>query len=82
LPYDVPQFLVLGAWPLMMGLTMYLQQKLAPASPDPVQAAMFKWMPFIFTIMLAHFPAGLVIYWTWSNLLAISQQYYLLKRHA
>lgn len=82
LPYTPPGFLMIGIWPILMGLTMYAQQKLAPTSPDPVQAAIFKWLPVIFTFMLAHFPAGLVIYWTWSNLLSVAQQWLLLKRHA
>lgn len=82
LPYTPPSFLLIGIWPVLMGLTMYLQQKLAPASPDPTQAMVFKWLPVVFTFMLAHFPAGLVIYWTWSNSLSILQQWVLLKRHA
>ena len=62
---------MIGAWPLIMGVTMFLQQKLNPQPPDPVQAKMFMFLPIVFTFMLAHFPAGLVIYWTWNNLLSI-----------
>lgn len=82
LPFTPPGFLMIGAWPLLMGVTMYLQQKLAPSNPDPTQAMIFRWLPVVFTFMLAHFPAGLVIYWTWSNTLSILQQWVLLKRHA
>ncbi len=70
----------LGAWPLIMGFTMYLQQVLNPPPPDPVQAKLFKFMPVIFTFMLANFPAGLVIYWTWNNLLSVAQQWLIMRR--
>ena len=62
-------------------VTMFLQQKLNPAPPDPIQASLFNWMPVIFTFMLGTFPAGLVIYWAWSNTLSILQQSYIMKRH-
>ena len=62
----------MGAWPLIMGCTMFLQQRLNPPPPDPVQARMFQFMPLIFTFMLARFPAGLVIYWSWNNLLSVA----------
>jgi YidC/Oxa1 family membrane protein insertase len=62
-----------------MGLTMWLQQRLNPQPPDPVQAKVFTWMPVIFTFMLAGMPAGLVIYWSWNNLLSIGQQYYIMS---
>jgi len=75
-------FLHLGIWPLLMGATMYFQQKLNPAPPDPVQAKVFQFMPIIFTFMLGTFPAGLVIYWTWNNLLSIAQQWVMMKRVA
>ncbi|MCU0984555.1 MAG: membrane protein insertase YidC [Acetobacteraceae bacterium] len=75
-------FLHLGIWPLLMGVTMYVQQKLNPAPPDPVQAKVFQFMPIIFTFMLGTFPAGLVIYWTWNNLLSIAQQWVMMKRVA
>jgi YidC/Oxa1 family membrane protein insertase len=81
LPFDVPAFLLLGVWPVLMGITMWVQMRLNPTPPDPVQAAMFNWMPLIFTFMLASMPAGLVIYWTWSNLLSILQQSYIMKKH-
>ncbi len=83
LPFDptaISPFLHLGAWPLIMGLTMFLQQKLNPPPPDPVQARMFQFMPLIFTFMLARFPAGLVIYWSWNNLLSIGQQWLIMRR--
>ena len=75
-------FLHLGIWPLLMGSTMYFQQKLNPAPPDPMQAKVFAFMPFIFTFMLGAQPAGLVIYWAWNNLLSISQQWLIMKRQA
>jgi YidC/Oxa1 family membrane protein insertase len=72
---------MLGIWPLLMGITMWVQMRLNPAPADPVQASMFNWMPIIFTFMLGSMPAGLVIYWTWSNLLSILQQSYIMKRN-
>jgi YidC/Oxa1 family membrane protein insertase len=74
-------FLVLGAWPLLMGLTQWVQMKLTPASPDPTQAAIMNWMPILFTFMLAGFPAGLVIYWTWNNSLSVLQQIIVMRRN-
>jgi YidC/Oxa1 family membrane protein insertase len=68
----------LGVWPIIMGVTMWLQQKLNPAPPDPVQARIFMFLPIVFTFTLARFPAGLVIYWAWNNLLSISQQKFLM----
>ncbi|MDD3030045.1 MAG: membrane protein insertase YidC [Alphaproteobacteria bacterium] len=79
LPYDVPSFLQIGAWPVLMGLSMFLQQKLSPQPPDKSQARIFMILPVVFTFMLAHMPAGLVIYWTWSNLLGILQQWYIMR---
>ncbi|KAA3502721.1 membrane protein insertase YidC [Rhizobium rhizogenes] len=81
LPYDVPHFLMIGVWPLIMGITMFLQMRMNPTPPDPTQAMIFTWMPLIFTFMLASFPAGLVIYWAWNNTLSISQQALIMKRH-
>ncbi|MDA0785339.1 MAG: membrane protein insertase YidC [Proteobacteria bacterium] len=78
--WDVPFGLALGAWPILMGITMFLQQKLNPAPADPVQAKIFLLMPVFFTIFLASFPVGLVIYWTWNNLLSITQQYVIMRR--
>ncbi|NWH07486.1 MAG: membrane protein insertase YidC [Alphaproteobacteria bacterium] len=80
IPIALPQFLHIGVWPLIMGVTMWLQTKLNPPAPDPVQQRMFALMPFIFTLMLASFPSGLVIYWAWNNLLSIAQQYVIMRR--
>ena len=80
LPYDVPAFLMIGIWPLIMGVTMFLQMRMNPTPPDPTQAMIFNWMPVVFTFMLAAFPAGLVIYWAWNNLLSIIQQGVIMKR--
>jgi len=79
-PSTISPWLHLGAWPLIMGVTMFLQQKLNPPPPDPMQARMFQFMPIIFTFMLASFPAGLVIYWSWNNLLSIAQQWLIMRR--
>jgi YidC/Oxa1 family membrane protein insertase len=81
IPWDPPMaFLHLGIWPLIMGATMFLQTKMNPAPADPMQEKIFLWMPVIFTFMLASFPAGLVIYWAWNNLLSILQQYVIMRR--
>jgi YidC/Oxa1 family membrane protein insertase len=80
LPYHVPEFLHIGVWPLLMGITMWLQMQLNPQQADPVQQQIFSWMPVIFTFMLASFPAGLVIYWAWSNTLSLTQQSYIMKK--
>jgi YidC/Oxa1 family membrane protein insertase len=82
LPYSTdifPDFLNLGVWPILMGITMFVQMSLNPPPPDPVQAKVFKFMPVFFTFLLATFPAGLVIYWTWNNLLSIIQQWYIMQ---
>ncbi len=71
----------LGVWPIIMGITMWVQMKLNPPPPDPTQAMIFGFMPIIFTFMLGSFPAGLVIYWAWNNLLSVLQQYFIMKRH-
>ncbi|MCW5700171.1 MAG: membrane protein insertase YidC, partial [Rhodospirillales bacterium] len=78
--WQPPDMLMIGAWPLVMGITMFLQQKLNPQPPDPVQAKIFMALPVVFTIMLARFPAGLVIYWTWNNVLSILQQWVIMRR--
>jgi YidC/Oxa1 family membrane protein insertase len=78
-PSTISPFLHLGAWPLIMGFTMWLQQRLNPPPPDPTQAKLFQFMPVIFTFMLARFPAGLVIYWTWNNLLSVAQQWLIMR---
>ena len=87
IPFDptalpmVGHFLHLGAWPLIMGVTMWAQMKLNPAPPDPTQQMIFNWMPLIFTFMLASFPAGLVIYWAWNNSLSVTQQSIIMRKH-
>ena len=81
IPWTPPHLLMLGVWPILMGITMWVQMRLNPAPTDPIQASMFNWMPLIFTFMLASMPAGLVIYWTWSNLLSILQQSYIMKKN-
>jgi YidC/Oxa1 family membrane protein insertase len=80
LPFVPPEFLMIGAWPLVMGLTMFLQQKLNPQPVDPMQARMFMILPIVFTYMLSRFPAGLVIYWAWNNTLSIAQQWVIMRR--
>ena len=83
LPFDpgaTTSYLHLGVWPLIMGVTMFLQQKLNPPPPDPVQAKIFQFMPIVFTFMMSSFPAGLVIYWSWNNLLTIAQQWTIMRR--
>ena len=80
IPIDLPQVLTIGVWPLIMGVTMFVQMQMNPAPPDPTQAMIFKWMPVVFTFMLAAFPAGLVIYWAWNNFLSIMQQGFIMKR--
>lgn len=87
IPYDptlVPvlgQFLHLGFWPIVMGITMFFQMKLNPAPPDPTQKMIFDWMPLIFTFMLASFSAGLVIYWAWNNTLSVAQQSFIMHKN-
>ena len=80
IPWGAPDLLHFGAWPLIMGLTMFLQQRLNPQPADPVQAKLFLFMPLVFTIFLASFPAGLVIYWAWNNTLSIAQQWIIMTR--
>ena len=80
LPYDVPSFLMIGAWPIAMGVTMFIQQKLNPAPTDPIQAKIFMFFPLFLTVILAPFPAGLVIYWTVNNVLTMAQQIFIMKR--
>ena len=86
IPWDLPTFLAvpsivaIGAWPLLMGGSMFLQQKLNPTPADPIQARMFMLMPLMFMFFLANFPVGLVIYWTWNNILSIAQQYVIMRR--
>jgi len=80
LPYDVPSFLIIGIWPCLMGISMWVQQKLNPAPPDPIQAKIFMFFPLFLTVILAPFPAGLVIYWTVNNILTMAQQVFIMKR--
>lgn len=81
LPFTPPSFIAIGVLPILMGVTMWLQQKLNPAPVDPVQQKVFALMPIIFTVIMAPFAAGLVVYWTCNNLLSILQQWILLRRH-
>ena len=80
IPWDPPSFMIIGVWPVLMGITMYLQQKLNPAPPDPIQAKIFMFFPLFITILLAQFAAGLVIYWTTNNILSIIQQWVITRR--
>ena len=80
LPYDVPSFLVIGAWPVAMGVSMWIQQKLNPAPTDAIQAKIFMFFPLFLTVILAPFPSGLVIYWTVNNILTMAQQIFIMKR--
>ena len=80
IPWDPPSFLVIGIWPILMGLTMFLQQKLNPAPTDPIQAKIFMFFPLFLTIILASFPSGLVVYWTVNNILTIAQQWVIMKK--
>ena len=80
LPFDVPSFLVIGAWPVAMGVSMWIQQKLNPAPTDAMQAKIFAFFPLFLTVILAPFPSGLVIYWTVNNILTMAQQVFIMKR--
>ena len=80
IPWDPPSFLMIGAWPIIMGITMYVQQKLNPAPPDPIQAKIFAFFPLFLTVLLASFPSGLVIYWSINNVLTMAQQYVIIKK--
>ena len=80
LPYDVPTFLIIGAWPVAMGVSMWIQQKLNPAPTDAMQAKIFMFFPLFLTVILAPFPSGLVIYWTVNNILTMAQQVFIMKR--
>ena len=81
IPWNPPELLHLGIWPILMGLTMFVQMRMNPTPPDKTQAMIFNWMPIIFTFMLARFPAGLVIYWAWNNFLSVLQQGVIMRRH-
>ena len=80
IPWNPPTFLMVGIWPILMGLTMYLQQKINPPPPDPIQAKIFMILPLVFTFLLATFPSGMVIYWTANNILSIAQQVVILNK--
>ena len=80
LPFAVPAFLMIGVWPVLMGFTMWLQFRLNPQPADPIQARVMGLLPFVFVFLFATFPAGLVIYWTWNNLLSIAQQWLIMRR--
>jgi YidC/Oxa1 family membrane protein insertase len=80
IPWDPPSFLMIGAWPIAMGISMFIQQRLNPTPPDPIQAKIFMFFPIFLTVILAPFPAGLVIYWTVNNILTMAQQVFIMKR--
>ena len=80
IPWDPPSFLMIGVWPILMGLSMWVQQKLNPAPTDPIQAKIFAFFPIFLTIILATFPSGLVVYWTVNNILTIAQQWVIMKK--
>ena len=80
IPWSPPSFLIIGIWPILMGLTMFIQQKLNPAPTDPIQAKIFMFFPVFLTVILASFPSGLVLYWTVNNILTIAQQWFIMKR--
>ncbi len=79
IPWDPPTFLMIGAWPILMGISMFIQQKLNPTPPDPIQAKIFMFFPIFLTIILAPFPSGLVVYWTINNILTIAQQWVIMR---
>ena len=79
IPWDPPTFLMIGVWRILMGLSMWVQQKLNPAPPDPIQAKIFMFFPIFLTIILAPFPSGLVVYWTVNNILTIAQQWIIMR---
>ena len=87
LPFDptvlpfIGSYLHMGFWPMLMGATMWMTMQLNPQQPDPTQQQIFNWMPVMFTFMMAAFPAGLVIYWAWSNTLSLAQQYYIMQKN-
>lgn len=80
-PWPIPSFLNIGVWPLIMGLTMYYQQHLSPQPSDKTQASVMRWLPVLFTFMMGQFAAGLVIYWTWNNILSVAQQRYVMNKY-
>ena len=81
IPWDPPSFLMIGVWPILMGISMFIQQKLNPTPPDPIQAKIFMFFPVFLTVILAPFPAGLVIYWTVNNILTMAQQVFYYEKN-
>ena len=81
LPYTPPEFLQIGVWPIIMGITMWVQMQLNPQQPDPLQQRIFNWMPVMFTFLLGSFSVGLVIYWAWNNVLSLLQQYTIMRKN-
>jgi hypothetical protein len=81
LPFAAPDFLHVGVWPIVMGITMWVQMQLNPQQPDPLQQRIFNWMPVMFTFLLASFSVGLVIYWAWNNVLSLLQQYAIMRKN-
>ncbi len=81
LPFSVPTYMAIGVWPLLMGITMWIQMRLNPQQGDPTQQMIFNWMPVVFTFLLASFPAGLVIYWAWNNTLSVIQQWWIMEKN-
>ena len=79
-PWTPPQMLMIGVWPILFCLTMVVQKRLSPPMADPVQEKIQTYFPFFITLMMAHFASGLIIYWTWSNTLAVLQQYYITRK--
>ena len=80
IPWDPPSFMIIGIWPILMGASMWVQQKLNPAPADPTQAKIFALLPFVFTFVLAGFAAGLVLYWSVNNILSIAQQWFIQRK--
>lgn len=80
IPWEPPSMLMIGIWPIIMGITMWIQMQLNPQQADPIQQKIFTWMPVVFTFILAPFPAGLVIYWAWNNTLSVIQQWFIMSR--
>jgi len=80
IPWDPPALIAIGIWPILMGASMWFQMRLNPQQADPIQAKIFSIMPIFFTFIMAPFAAGLVIYWTWNNLLSIAQQWYIMRK--
>tara|TARA_Y100001970_G_scaffold216812_1_gene265413 strand:+ start:2788 stop:5046 length:2259 start_codon:yes stop_codon:yes gene_type:complete len=78
--WGAPSFLMIGVWPILFGITMWLQMKLNPQPIDPLQQKIMMALPFVFLFLFGQFPAGLVVYWTWNNVLSIAQQWIIMRR--